>query len=75
MLEPFAAPSFQEQLQADKATLAAMIENQLEYAKQLMLGAGDPLQLGAARALVGARHETYIRALERALEILNDVLE
>jgi hypothetical protein len=67
-------PSFHKQLQADKVTLEAMIENQYEHAKQLTAEAGDPLRLGAASATTRGVHDTYIQALEHARDVLNSLL-
>ena len=74
MPDIFEQPNFHEQLQADNATLEAMIENQYEHAKQLTAEAGDPLRLGAARATTRGVHDTYIQALEHVRDVLNSLL-
>ncbi len=68
-------PTFREQLQADKATLEAMIENHHEHAKQLTSEAGDPLRLGIALASARGAHNAYIQTLEDSLQVVSSLLE
>lgn len=72
-LNPNEKPTLMQQLQADKTTLETMLADQREYVK-LLDDRSDPLGLGSQRIQTAGQHNTYLIALENALDVLNSLL-